>query len=206
MGGCARTATRLQCQLGPAGSCTNSTPTLIPTCDKTALAEYNLSSKAESRLPCCHGGGPGVPDRRAVGTPAQPRSSPVLQAWLTATPLLDPTSRPTTHRPEGEWYMCRPLSVWLHTGLPLWSPLCCQVPPKNPAAPAAPMRTWISGFVPATLPAPCRRSCWTSCHHCAAISCRACSSAGPVPYSSGIALCHSSSIWAAYTRSWHGSW
>ena len=29
MGGCARTAARLQCQLGPAGSCTNSTPTLI---------------------------------------------------------------------------------------------------------------------------------------------------------------------------------
>ena len=62
----------------PAGSCTNSTPTLILTCDKTALAEYNLSSKAESRLPCRNGGGPGIRDRRAVGTPAQPRSSPEL--------------------------------------------------------------------------------------------------------------------------------
>ena len=29
-------------------------------------------------MPCCHGGGPGIPDRRAVGTPAQPRSSPEL--------------------------------------------------------------------------------------------------------------------------------
>ena len=67
---------------GPAGSCTNSTPTLIPTCDKTALAEYNLAQSAESRSPCCHGGGPGVPDRRAVGTPAQPRSSPELVVRL----------------------------------------------------------------------------------------------------------------------------
>ena len=46
-----------------------------PTCDKTALAEYNLSSKAESRLPCCHRGRLGVPNRHAVGTPAQPHSS-----------------------------------------------------------------------------------------------------------------------------------
>ena len=38
-----------------------------------------ISSKsAESRSPCSHGGGPGIPDRRAVGTPAQPRSSPEL--------------------------------------------------------------------------------------------------------------------------------
>ena len=49
-----------------------------PTCDKTALAEYNVAQSSESRLPCCHGGGPGIPDRRAVGTTAQPRSSPDL--------------------------------------------------------------------------------------------------------------------------------
>ena len=77
MGGCARTATRLQCQLGPAGSCTNSTPTLIRLVIKRPWPNTN-SSKAESRLPCCHGGGPGIPDRRAVGTTAQPRSSPDL--------------------------------------------------------------------------------------------------------------------------------
>merc|ERR1711966_177304 len=40
------------------------------------------SSKAESRLLRCHGGGPGVPDRRAVGTTAQPRSSSGLVVRL----------------------------------------------------------------------------------------------------------------------------
>ena len=73
----ARTATRLQCQLGPAGSCTNSTPALIRLVLKRPWPNTN-SSKSESRLPCCHRGGPGVPGRRTVGTPAQPRSSPGL--------------------------------------------------------------------------------------------------------------------------------
>ena len=43
-----------------------------PTCDKTALAEYNAAQSSESRLPCRHGGGPGIPDRRAVGPPHSP--------------------------------------------------------------------------------------------------------------------------------------
>ena len=63
-----------------------------------------------------------------------------------------------------------------------------------------------SEFASAAPLAPCLCSCWTSCHHCAAISCRVCRSASPVPYSTGIASCHSFSIWAACTLSRHGSW
>ena len=79
-------------------------------------------------------------------------------------------------------------SLCLHTGAPLWVPWHSHCPSRNLTLPAVSICSrWSLSASPF---GSSWRSYCTSCRHFAAMSCSACSSAGPAPYSSGYIVRH----------------